>query len=110
MTDSGQIYADRSREHAKRTMDSDDNAEIGPLGHDIQAEEEDLRDNEIGQGIRYLVSNENDPVLQKAGVNVVSALAMRGLVNDHRNHGLQHHFLNPILSRAAPTASGARST
>jgi len=48
LQDSGQIYADRSREHAKRTMDSDDNAEVGPLGHDIQAEEEDLRESLAG--------------------------------------------------------------
>jgi GAF domain-containing protein len=48
LQDSGQIYADRSREHAKRTMDSDDNAEVGPLGHDTQAEEEDLRESLAG--------------------------------------------------------------
>ena len=42
-------------------MDFDDNDEIGPSGHDVQAEEEDLR--ESLAGLSRLASDRLPPVL-----------------------------------------------
>ena len=46
--------------------------------------EEHLCDNEVGGGVIDRADEEDDPLFQQAGVDVVGAFAATGLLDDHR--------------------------
>src|SRR3990172_1160685 len=59
--------------------------EVDVLVRVLRLEEQELRDHEVGDVVLDRAADEDDPVLQEPGVDVVGALAAAGLLDHHGN-------------------------
>ena len=59
--------------------------------------EEELRDNQVGRGVIDRADEEDDPLFQQAGIDVVGSFAAPGLFDDHRDEQivLDVHVFSP---------------
>src|SRR5262249_36902592 len=90
------IYGKASGDAAAGAVDVEVDVAVGILAR----EDEELGDDEVCEVIVDGVADEDDAVLQKAGVDVVGSLATGALLHDHRYYGLdslRHRILRSKL-------------